>query len=175
MQKPKHVFKTVFVGDPETGKTSIIERHVHSTFKGSYLPTIGANISSKDFDLPGHAVTLVIWDIAGQAGFKNIRERYYTGANAAFIVYDVTRPETFQNVPNWLKDILEFVPDPIPLTLVGNKIDLPREVRREAGESLAKEMEAVFIETSAKTGENVEAAFANLTGKILASVLPAPP
>jgi small GTP-binding protein len=175
MLRTRHVFKTVFAGDPATGKTSIVARHISSSFKANYLPTIGAAISSKDYDYAGHSITLMIWDIAGQEIFSSVREKYYGGASAAFIVYDVTRSETFVNVANWFEDVRKFMPGVIQVTLVGNKIDLPRQIDKKAGEKLAKAMGADFIETSAKTGENVETAFANLSKKLLASVLPAAP
>jgi small GTP-binding protein len=170
-----HTFKIVFVGDAATGKTSLIAKHIDSAFKENYIPTVCANISSKNYRLDGSSVTLMMWDIAGQEGFKKVRTQYYGGATAAFIVYDVTRPKTLQNVRAWLEDIRRFVSSAFQLTLVGNKVDLPREVNREDGEKLAKEIGAEYIETSAKTGENVETAFANMAKKLLAQVLPAPP
>jgi small GTP-binding protein len=175
MLRARHVFKTVFIGDPATGKTSIVARHVSSSFKENYLPTIGAAISSKDYDYAGHSVTLMIWDIAGQDIFNRVREKYYGGASAAFIVYDVTRSQTFENTPKWFEDMKKFIPGSIQMTLVGNKIDLPREVEKKEGEKLAKAIGADFIETSAKTGENIETAFANLSRRLLAPFLPSQP
>jgi small GTP-binding protein len=163
-------FKVVFVGDAATGKTSIIAKRVDSTFRENYIPTVCANISTKNHEFDGSSVTLVIWDIAGQEGFKRVRDQYYRGASGAFIVYDVTRTKTFQNVHMWLQEIRRFMSSPLQLTLVGNKVDLPRVVKREDGETFAKEVGADFLETSAKTGENVEIAFANMAKRLLAQV-----
>jgi small GTP-binding protein len=167
-----HNFKVVFVGDAATGKTSLIAKRVDSSFRENYIPTVCANISTKNQQFDGTSVTLVIWDIAGQEGFKKVRDQYYRGASGAFLVYDVTRPKTFQNVKAWLEEIRRFTPSPLQLTLVGNKVDLSREVKREDGEKLAKGMGADFFETSAKTGENVETAFANMAKKLLAQAPP---
>jgi small GTP-binding protein len=175
MFKARHVFKVVFAGEPAAGKTSIIARHVTSAFKEGYLPTIGANISSKDYNYAGNSVTLMIWDIAGQELFKQVREKYYSGAAGSFIVYDVSRPETFEAVPKWHEDIRKFIPSNVQLVLVANKIDLPRKVDRKAGEKLAKDLGADYVETSAKTGENIEKTFDDLTRKLLAPFLPAQP
>jgi small GTP-binding protein len=115
-----------------------------------------------------------MWDIAGQEGFKKVRDQYYTGAAGAFIVYDVSRIKTFQTIRSWFEDLHKFISNSFQLTLLGNKVDLPREVKREDGEKLAKEVGADFVETSAKTGENVKTVFASMAKKLLAQPLPDP-
>lgn len=169
-----HIFKAIFTGDPTTGKTSIIARYVSSVFQESYLPTVGASISSKDIDFDGHSVKLVIWDIASHKAFRRMRESYYGGASAAFIVYDITRSETFENVKAWFEEFKKFVPAAIQLMVIGNKIDLPRKIDRKDGEQVAKEIGAEFMETSPKTGENIERVFENVIKKLLITVLPSP-
>jgi len=173
--KPGRNFKVVLVGDMATGKTSLIAKLADSAFRENYIPTVCANISTKNYELDGNTVTLVLWDIAGQEGFKKVRDQYYRGAAAAFIVYDVTKPKSLQNVHTWLEEIRKFMSTAFLLTLVGNKIDLPREVKKEDGEKLAKEFGADFVETSAKTGENVVTAFANMAKKLLDQIPPTPP
>jgi len=166
-----YVFKVIFVGDPAVGKTAIVDRHVSSSFKENYIPTLGTNITTKDYDIEGRYVTLTIWDIAAQERFSKIRDKYFSGARAAFIVYDVTRPATFENIRVWLEDLERFVREKIHMILVGNKIDLPANVDRKAGERLANKIGAEFIETSARTGENVERLFEKITRNLLAAAL----
>nr|MDO8133565.1 Rab family GTPase [Candidatus Njordarchaeum guaymaensis] len=161
--RAKYVFKTVFVGDPAVGKTSIITKHVMSAFRENYIPTLGANITSNDYVVGNYGVTLLIWDIAGQEIFSKVREKYYGGAKAAFVVYDVTRAETLEGAKKWVEDLKHFVPGSIPLVVVGNKIDLKRKVSKEDGEKFAKKLGATFIESSAKTGENVSEVFKEIT------------
>jgi small GTP-binding protein len=164
----ERVFKIVFIGDQGVGKTSLITRYVASTFKADYLPTLGANVVAKEVSVEGRVLTLIIWDIAGQEIFSVVRDRYYNHANIAVIVYDVTARDTLKSVKTWLNDLRTYTPSNMPLVLVGNKIDLTnRAVSREDGEKAAKEIHAVFTETSAKTGENVRKVFEKLIGLLV--------
>jgi small GTP-binding protein len=157
--RAKHIFKVVFIGDPAVGKTSIVARHTSSSFRENYIPSLGANITSNDYLIDDYAVTLLIWDIAGQEIFSRVREKYYGGAKAAFVVYDVTRVETLKGVKVWVNDVKKFVGNDLPIILVGNKIDLERKISKDEGEQFASKINARFMETSAKTGENVSEVF----------------
>ncbi len=173
--RTRHVFKVVIIGDPSVGKTSMVSKHVSAAFKENYIPTLGTNISSKNYNMAGNSVSLMIWDIAGQEIFKTVIEKYFGGANAGFIVYDVTRPETYESVRVWYEEMMRFVPKTTPVIVVGNKTDLPRKVDKKDGEKVAKELEADYIETSAKTGANIDQAFEKITKMLLSQVLKAPP
>jgi small GTP-binding protein len=163
----RYTYKVVFLGDAEVGKTSIVARHSTSFFDEKYLPSIGANITSRDYNIEGKDITLMIWDIAAQEGFSRMRDDYYQGARAAFMVYDVTRPWTFDDIIFWLDDLKKTVRKRIPTLLVGNKIDLPPVVQANSGHKLADDVGADFIETSAKTGQNIEEAFERIVRKLL--------
>ncbi|MHA1836221.1 MAG: GTP-binding protein, partial [Candidatus Odinarchaeia archaeon] len=108
-----------------------------------------------------------LWDIAGQEKFKIIRKGFFEGARGALVMYDVTRRSTFENIKNWINEVEEFAGE-IPMIICGNKIDLvdQREVKREEGENFSKKIGKMFIETSAKTGQNVEKAFVELCSQI---------
>jgi small GTP-binding protein len=162
----KYTFKVIFLGDAAVGKTSIVARHVTSTFEENYIPSIGANITSRDYSINGKDITLMIWDIAAQEGFSKVRYDYYQGARAAFMVYDVTRPGTFEDIVFWLDDLKKAVRKKIPMILIGNKIDLPDVVHVHSGQRLADDIGADFIETSAKTGQNIEEAFGKIAKKL---------
>ena len=116
----------------------------------------------KECDFQGleSKVRFVIWDLAGQAQFKRVRQTYLSNAEAGILVYDVTRKETFVKLENWFNEIKE-VSSTISLILVGNKIDLKdqRVVSLKQGEELAQKLNLSYIETSAKTGENINDAF----------------
>jgi small GTP-binding protein len=172
--RARHIFKVVFIGDPGVGKTSMVAKHVSLAFKENYVPTLGTNISSKNYSVAGNAVSLMIWDIAGQEVFKTIIEKYFEGTNAAFIVFDVTRPETYHSVVLWYEEMMRFVPKTAPVIVVGNKTDLPRKVDKKDGEKVATQLGAEYIETSAKTGVNVDVAFDKITKKLLSEVLKTP-
>ncbi|TFF96213.1 MAG: GTP-binding protein [Promethearchaeota archaeon] len=165
------VFKIVVLGNSAVGKTSLINQYVESTFQEDYKPTLGANIIRKDVDIGGDKIRLIMWDLAGQKKYQSIRSMYFQGCVGALLVYDVTRPKTFEAIKDkWLSDFKKYVEDEGSYILIGNKIDLKeeRKVDTNDGEELANEINASsFIETSAKYGENVEEAFKTLVRKIL--------
>ncbi len=118
---------------------------------------------AKEYSYEGRVLTLIIWDIAGQGLFSKVRDKYYAGASMAVLVYDITVRDTLTHTKAWLDDMKKSIRSTVPVFLVGNKIDLQtRMIRREDGEQLAKEIKAKFIETSAKTGENVRKLFEEL-------------
>ncbi len=164
-EKKKIFLKGVVIGDGSVGKTSLIIRHVDKAFETDYKPTLGFDISLKTVSIEDKSeAELLIWDIGGQAIFKDIRESYLEGAHCALLVYDITKQESFDNLGNWLDELKKFAGD-IPFILVGNKLDLEknRKIQKKLGEEKAKEIGAVnFYETSAKSGKDVDMAFEEL-------------
>ncbi len=172
------VMKVLILGDGAVGKTSLRHRYMGRGFKATYLMTVGADFVVKELThQDGTAVTLQIWDIAGQGMFESLRSTFYQGAVGALMVYDVTRPNTLENVPKWIGEIRKHHQiENFPIILIGNKIDLRESISgcisTFQGEKLTKTLESEFyhekwripfIETSAKTGEKVEDAFVNLS------------
>ncbi len=162
----KYNFKIIFLGDAAVGKTSIVARHVTSTFRENYIPSLGANITSREYTVDGKEITLMIWDIAAQEAFSKVRQQYYNGTKAAFIVYDVTRPGTFENVVSWHDDLINIIGKKTPVILIGNKTDLRAVVQFQSGKRLADDLGADFIETSAKTGQNIEELFEKVVRRL---------
>jgi len=175
MNEGDYIFKIVIIGDAAVGKTSLINRFVEAKFKEDYRPTLGANLLRQNVEIKVDGkqflCTLVIWDIAGQSRFELIRSLYFKGCVGAFLVYDCTRPTTFENITNiWLNELLISTGSTLSFVLIGNKIDLKdsQSVLKEEGMELAEEINATeFIETSAKSGENVTNAFKSLSIQIL--------
>ncbi len=161
----EYAFKLILGGDGGVGKTSMVHRFVENTFATDYKETIGVSIMKKEciFEDLNTSVRFVLWDLAGQTQFKRVRKSYLGNAEAGLLVYDVTRKNTFDNLKNWAGEIRGETPS-IRLILVGNKIDLEdkKQVSREEGEKMAKELGISYIETSAKTGENINDAFRTL-------------
>ena len=158
----EYAFKLVLGGDGGVGKTSMVHRFVDNTFAIDYKETIGVSIMKKEceFEDLKSSVRFVLWDLAGQTQFKRVRKNYLGNAEAGLLVFDVTRKETFNNINEWYQEIKSITPD-INLILVGNKIDLEdkKQVSSEEGEKLGKDMGISYIETSAKTGDNIGDAF----------------
>ena len=168
--KPRqvYVFKIVIIGDAGVGKTTTTIQFAHAKFESEYKPTIGVSIVKNEYLFGDNLVNFQIWDIAGQPFWKEMRRIYYGGSQGALILYDVTRPLSFQNVKKWFDELTEFLPSKIPCVLVANKIDLEdiRKISKAAGEELAADLNMPYFEISAKTAENLEKAFSHL-GELL--------
>jgi len=161
----KFIFKVVVVGDAAVGKTSLMFRFVHGTFQKDYKMTIGVNFATKMISLDnGVKVKLSIWDTAGQERFHFLLPSYYDGSSGGLLVFDVTRRESFTNLPKWIDQVRGKVSN-IPLLLLGNKADLEdlRAVTTDEAKQFAAQNGLVYSETSAKDGTNVDDVFAALT------------
>ena len=110
-----------------------------------------------------------IWDTAGQERYRAVVSAYYRGSAGTIIVYDITSVDSFEKVEQWVNEMRGQVGEGIPILIVGNKTDLEhlRKVEQQTGKDLANKLNADFIETSAKSGKNVEEAFDILIGKAL--------
>lgn len=166
----EYAYKLILGGDGAVGKTSMVHRFVENEFAKDYKSTIGTSIMKKECQFEGlkSKVRFVIWDLAGQSQFKRVRQAYLANAEAGIIVFDVTNRVSFDNIENWHKEILTASPN-ISLIMVGNKIDLEnqRVVSSEDAEKVAKKLGLTYIETSAKTGENINDAFKMLALQIV--------
>ena len=174
-----YLYKIVLLGDGMVGKTTLRRVFMGEGFRETYMMTFGCDFAVKDVILENDVkIRLQIWDLAGQPSFEKIRKSYYKGSKGAILVYDTTRKETLEHVPLWVKELLSNTGNrEIPIVLVGNKIDLRTEkephVSTEEGLKMMKFLQenfglnVLFIETSAKTGENVDTAFKILAGEIL--------
>ena len=161
-------FKFVILGNHEVGKTSIIRRFVENKFSEDYRATIGLNVLTHTFEFFGNEIGVTLYDLGAQKYFRRFRKVYYSGAQAAFIVFDLTNRESFDKIINWYQELKDFTTDEeIPIVLVGNKSDLSeeRQVFYQEGVKLANKLSdkektnLCYIETSALTGENIEDAF----------------
>lgn len=161
-----YLFKMVFLGEGAVGKTSLVGRFVYNSFEGDYLATIGTDIHLKMVQVEDTLVKLVIWDIAGQDNFAQLRRAYYQNASGAFFVFDTSRPETIARIDEWLR-ALHAVAGDIPLVMLENKVDLKSAISKEQKDQIIKKYGLKIIPTSAKEDTNVEDAFQEMTRKIL--------
>jgi len=161
-------FKFVIIGDHEVGKTSLVRRFVENRFSQDYRATIGLNILSHSYKFYGNNIVYSLWDVGAQTFFKRFRKVYYLGAQAAFIVFDLTNKNSLESIKEWCKELEDFIGGrDIPIIIIGNKKDLKeqREVSYEDGVGVVNSLmnkpniKISYIETSALTGENVEDAF----------------
>ena len=120
---------------------------------------------------PSKIARLTLWDIGGQDRFKMLRRNFYDGANGALVVFDLSRAQTFSKMKEWISDMHKLMQQKIPVVILGNKIDLISEIGevidRNEPHQYAEKEESIYIETSAKTGNNVEKAFVELTQRVV--------
>ncbi|XP_054334841.1 ras-related protein Rab-17 isoform X4 [Pongo pygmaeus] len=155
------VFKLVLLGSGSVGKSSLALRYVKNDFK-SILPTVGCAFFTKVVDVGAASLKLEIWDTAGQEKYHSVCHLYFRGANAALLVYDITRKDSFLKAQQWLKDLEEELhPGEVLVMLVGNKTDLSqeREVTFQEGKEFADSQKLLFMETSAKLNHQVSEVF----------------
>jgi Ras-related protein Rab-1A len=111
---------------------------------------------------------LLQWDTAGQERFRTITSAYYRGADGIIMVYDVSNQESFDHVQDWLQEVNRYASDGTCKLLIGNKNDRPDKVVNTAmGQTMGDELNISFLETSAKTADNVEAAFMRMAQQLI--------
>jgi len=157
----KYTLKIIIIGEPAVGKTSLIKKFITGQFTKDYRSSIGTNIFTKKIKLDkDNDVKIQLWDIAGQERWITMRPSYYAGAKGIIIVGDLTRRNTFDQIEKfWIPDVKQYCIH-APIILLANKIDLGMELSEEDINSLKQKINVLsIIQTSAKTGENVELAF----------------
>ena len=175
--------KVCLLGDPAVGKTSLVRKFVLDQYSDDYIPTVGAKITKKDVAVTTDAmkaeVSLMIWDINGQWDMfkENLGQierfkppqRYYSLTNGALLVCDVTQKETFAHLSRWYESLVTEIGVKVPAVLICNKSDLKGSAAVTDADitGLSHDMGFPFFYTSAKTGENVEAAFLTLSRMLL--------
>jgi small GTP-binding protein len=174
-------------GDGAVGKTSIRKRYMGEGFKSNYLATLGADFSYKKFNPPNaeEPIMFAIWDLAGQPAYGQVRKAYYDKTMGGLVIFDCTRPITFSNVKFWIDELWEYSGlGKIPILLIGNKYDLVDELSesvdlkkgKKLARKLTKELEPYqskveFLQTSAKTGLNINEAFTLMGNNVVSYFL----
>ena len=162
-------FKVSIFGEGGVGKTTLANRYLHGVFDIDTRLTMGASILVKYLTVENKRVALQIWDFGGEEQFRFLLPVYAQGSSAGIIMFDITRYDTFKNLGEWItffKDGLSIDEQDIPIFLVGGKGDLgeKRSVPSDEAAKMVKQLKCVeYVETSSKTGDNVEKLFQDLT------------
>ncbi|MDG6220105.1 MAG: GTP-binding protein [Candidatus Thermoplasmatota archaeon] len=168
--------KVLLMGDAAVGKTSLVRRFVLDKFDDRYITTIGAKVMKKEMGFRSKSgenmlFSLLLWDMLGQKGYERIQKASFNGGDGALLVCDLTRPESLQSLETYWIPKLEEVAGKIPLLIMANKCDLPeRQITNQDLVETAARHRAAFFLTSAKTGQNVNAAFYKMAFAILTAM-----
>ncbi|KAI1629115.1 rab family protein [Exophiala viscosa] len=191
--KPSSSVKLVLLGEAAVGKSSLVLRFVNNDFQENKEPTIGAAFLTQKISLPNRIIKFEIWDTAGQERFASLAPMYYRNAQAALVVYDLTKPTSLTKAKHWVAELQRQASPGIVIALVGNKLDLcsessepalegdeeadgaeaestdggdARKISTREAKSYAEEESLLFFETSAKTGTNVAEVFSAIANAI---------
>ena len=164
-------FKVVLVGESGVGKTSIITQFIDQEFQADQQSTTGGTFSTKTVICDnGRTLKFEIWDTAGQERYRALAKMFYKDANAAVLVYDVTRQASFDELKSyWAEQVKDNAPADIILAIAGNKDDLEAEVDETNAREYAKELGAIYANTTATTSQSINALFIEIAKKYTGS------
>eukprot|EP01089_Gocevia_fonbrunei_P016963 TRINITY_DN5389_c0_g1_i1.p1 TRINITY_DN5389_c0_g1~~TRINITY_DN5389_c0_g1_i1.p1 ORF type:complete len:230 (-),score=43.62 TRINITY_DN5389_c0_g1_i1:22-711(-) len=189
-EKKVGLFKVAVLGDSGVGKTALLHRYVKAQFIEGYKTTIGADFMTKDVLVDNKLfVTLQLWDTAGQERYQALGGPYYRGADGCILVFDLTRPQTFNHLNKWKDEFIlqtrcAHTKFSVPFLVIGNKSDIEGKEKREMLSNKAKEwcdiqnqkgsggdaqVKFEYYEISAKEGTNIEQAFSVLAKHVYGS------
>ena len=165
------IYRVVLLGKQATGKTCIIAQFINGSFDPGTISSLTAQFIRKTIQFAdGRNITLDIWDTAGQEKYRAIAKIYYKEARAVILVYDITDESSFNEMKEyWYEQVKLFARKDVIFAVAANKNDLneERKVSDEEGKKFADEIGAIFVSTSAKNADGIQALFDNVGQKIL--------
>ena len=164
----EYLIKILIVGDSTVGKTNFIKKYVENKFNESYFASTGIDLITTSIKIEGKSFKIQIWDTAGQEKYRAMTKNLFLKTQGIVIIFDISNEISFINLKSWMNDIKEECSADIPMILVGNKLDLEdkRVIDKERAMEFAKNKKLEYIETSSKTGENINKALSLIIEKI---------
>ena len=163
--QPSGFLRIVLLGDSSVGKTAFMNRFFTNTFNETFLSTIGIDDATTFVKIQGNIYKVTVWDTAGQERFRSLPKKYYQNADGIFLLFDVCKEDSFNNIKSWMKDIRDNTMkqvnveggDGLIIYLIGNKIDIvdERVITREMAERQANELNMKYYEVSCKANINI--------------------
>ena len=164
----EYLIKILIVGDSTVGKTNFIKKYVENKFNESYFASTGIDLITTSIKIEGKSFKIQIWDTAGQEKYRAMTKNLFLKTQGIVIIFDISNEISFINLKSWMNGIKEECSADIPMILVGNKLDLEdkRVIDKERAMEFAKNEKLEYIETSSKTGENINKALSLIIEKI---------
>ena len=161
----------LIIGDSSVGKTSILTRFTEDKFTTNYINTIGIDFFSKDEIFNNKKIRIKIWDTAGEERYRALTQGFFKSANGIIITYSVNDVDTFENLKYWIQSIHTNLGenDLVKIIIIGNKIDLDREVNFDDAKKYAEDNGYKYFETSAKSGKGINESIKFLVQEIIDS------
>jgi Ras-related protein Rab-1A len=157
----------IVIGDSTVGKTSLLFQYNNQLNPLKQVATVGIDYFTKDVVIEKKVIRTKIWDTAGQERFRSITDNFFKCANGVILVFDLNNRESFDNLKIWVQSIrLKVVNKNIRQILIGNKLDLKREISYEEGLEFANDYGLVYFETSVKTKTNIHESIDYLIAEI---------
>ena len=165
----EYTIKLLMLGDSNVGKTNFIYRFIENKFSQNYMATTGIDLKASNIELNGKKIRVQLWDTAGQEKYRAITKNLFLKVQGFLALYDITNEDSFINLKSWVKLIKEECGNHMPILIVGNKSDLYnlRAVEKNAAIAYAKEEKAEYIESSSKSGDNINEAISLIAEKVL--------
>ena len=158
----------VLLGESRVGNTSLLTRFANETFPEQTVPTTRMEFNKRIVEIDGSEVCVRVWDAPGQARHRHIGALYVQRASGLICAFSFDSPGSFERVESWVDNARRIRIEDVPIIIVGNKVDLNTGcIPREDIDDLVRRLDIKYIETSAKTGENVDRVFIELARDVL--------
>ena len=168
LNKTSYSIKIILLGDVAVGKTAILNRYIDGKFDENYSCTINVQSRKKEISFNQEiSIEMSIWDTCGEEKFRALTRQYYRESNGILLIFDLNNIKTFLNLKTWLKDIKEVAPKNVIIILIGNKLDIRRNINKEDIEKFIDDNFLIYYEISAKNGINVDLAFEKLAREVV--------
>lgn len=160
-------YKVVLMGDGGVGKTTFVNRHLTGKFEKMYVPTQGAQVHKLTFHTNVGKIDFNVWDTAGQEKFGGLGDGYYTNADAAIFMFDLTSRITYSHIPSWYTNFKRVCGDDKAMIICGNKVDIKNRKVKTRSITFPKKKGIKYLDLSAKSNYNFAEVFLSIICQLM--------